>query len=124
MFFCIPLLFGCSTSIKPSGAGKEQTAHFCPRCNNASVYSAKSRTWLEFFFIPLVPVKTKHIWMCGICQWAAPLAPGNWEPPIAYQNPQGSFGHQLEDYSPPSGGFQAGYQPSYDQPPGFSPNRK
>ncbi|KAJ3789903.1 hypothetical protein GGU10DRAFT_18699 [Lentinula aff. detonsa] len=119
MFFFLPLIFGCPTKVKPDG--NEQTAHFCPRCNNASVYSAKSRTWFEFFFVPLIPMKTKHIWMCGICHWTAPLGPGQWEPPIAYQNHPQSSGQGYTS----SGGYQPGYQPSYNQPSHNShPNQK
>ncbi|KAJ3928811.1 MAG: hypothetical protein NXY57DRAFT_964196 [Lentinula lateritia] len=89
----------------------------------ASVFSAKSRTWFELFFIPLIPMNTKHIWMCGICRWVAPMGPGQWEPPIAYQNPQQNFGHMQGRI--PSNGFQQGYQPSYDQPPNnYPPNQK
>ncbi|KAJ3851539.1 hypothetical protein EV368DRAFT_42924, partial [Lentinula lateritia] len=110
-------IVGCPTKVKPDG--HEQTAHLCPRCNNASVFSAKSRTWFELFFIPLIPMNTKHIWMCSICRWVAPMGPDQWEPPIAYQNPQQNFGHV------PSNGFQQGYQPSYDQPPNnYPPNQK
>ncbi|KAF5391803.1 hypothetical protein D9757_001787 [Collybiopsis confluens] len=105
MFLFIPLLFGCSTKVKPDGT--EQPAHVCPRCNNASVFAAKSKTWFEFFFVPLVPLSSKHIWLCGICQWASPLGVGQWEPPIAYQTPQH---HSFS-------GYNAGYQPSYAQPP-------
>ncbi|KAJ3726353.1 hypothetical protein DFJ43DRAFT_1087804 [Lentinula guzmanii] len=134
MFFFLPLIFGCPTKVKPDG--NEQTAHFCPRCNNASVYSAKSRTWFEFFFVPLIPMKTKHIWMCGICRWTAPLGPGcvqkfssntvvdvqdhsQWEPPIAYQNHPQSSGQGYTS----SGGY--GHQPPYNQPSHNShPNQK
>ena len=129
---------GCTSKVQPDGA--EQPAHVCPRCSNgssqfrslvtephsppaASVFAAKSKTWLECFFIPLVPLSSKHIWLCGICQWASPLGAGwvqslfstnalivssrHWEPPIAYQTPQHSG----------FGGYNAGYQPSYGQPP-------
>ncbi|KAJ4479498.1 hypothetical protein C8R41DRAFT_922713 [Lentinula lateritia] len=121
MFFFLPLIFGCPTKVKPDG--NEQTAHLCPKCNNASVFSAKSRTWFELFFIPLIPMNTKHIWMCGICRWVAPMGPGQWEPPIAYQNPQQNFGHMQGHI--PSNGFQQGYQPSYDQSPNnYPPNQK
>ncbi|KAJ4488462.1 hypothetical protein J3R30DRAFT_3435953 [Lentinula aciculospora] len=119
MFFFLPLVCGFPTKVKPDGT--EQTAHLCPRCNNASVFSAKSRTWFEFFFIPLIPMATKHIWMCGICRWTSPLGPGKWEPPIAYQNPHQSLGQGYIT----SNGFQPGYQPSYDQPPNnYEPNQK
>lgn len=56
----------------------------CPRCNNrklhtgavlrspssstAAVMSASSRTWFEFFWIPLIPFSKSHIWVCTICR--------------------------------------------------------
>ncbi|THV07905.1 hypothetical protein K435DRAFT_709039 [Dendrothele bispora CBS 962.96] len=103
MFFCLPIFFGCQDTVKPDG--NEQVARICPRCNNGSVFAAKKKTWFEFFFIPLIPFNTKHIWMCSICQWAAPLGPGLWEPAIAYAPPQG--------WNSPPQSFQAGYNPGY-----------
>ncbi|KIM87569.1 hypothetical protein PILCRDRAFT_815127 [Piloderma croceum F 1598] len=92
-FFCIPIMFGCTTKIKPDG---DQPARVCPRCHNASVISANSRNWFELCFVPLVPMSSKHIWMCSICQWNVPLQQG-WEPPVAgfqQQGPQGVHGYQ------------------------------
>ena len=42
----------------------------------AAVQSAKSRLWFELFFIPLVPLKSKRIWVCPICQWTMPVGQG------------------------------------------------
>ncbi|KAK1925470.1 hypothetical protein DB88DRAFT_195911 [Papiliotrema laurentii] len=57
----------------------------CPRCHNAAVTGATSRTWFEFFFVPLIPFSSNHIWICTICQWEMkkgdgpdPQAPGNY----------------------------------------------
>ncbi|KAF9518284.1 hypothetical protein BS47DRAFT_1248305, partial [Hydnum rufescens UP504] len=41
----------------------------CPRCHNAAVFPAKSREWFEVCFVPLVPMSSKQIWLCGICNW-------------------------------------------------------
>ncbi|KAA1474872.1 hypothetical protein DENSPDRAFT_841533 [Dentipellis sp. KUC8613] len=124
-FFCLPIFFGCPTKIKPEG---DQTPRVCPRCHNASVMSAKSRTWFELCFIPLVPMRAQHIWICGICQWSVPLQPG-WEPVVpnaGYVHPNAGGGARgLGGPGPGSpwaqaqGGFQPGYQPAYfpNQPP-------
>jgi len=90
---CLPIIFGCPTKIKPEG---DQTPRMCPRCNNASVISAKSRMWFELFWIPLVPLSSNHIWICTVCQWEVPhqegyqpAVPGQGFPPGRQQQPQG-----------------------------------
>lgn len=50
-FFCLPIIFGCPNKIKQEGDG---TPYVCPRCHNAQVVQAKSRTWFELCWIPLV----------------------------------------------------------------------
>ncbi|CAL1704342.1 unnamed protein product [Somion occarium] len=94
-FFCIPILIGCNKKIKPEG---DEPPRICPRCHNASVTRAKSRTWFELCFVPLVPLSTKHIWICAICQWNIPIQPG-WEPQV------------------PVYGFQPGGQAPWGGPP-------
>ncbi|KZV75773.1 hypothetical protein PENSPDRAFT_570867, partial [Peniophora sp. CONT] len=64
---------GCPTKIHQDG---DLTPRVCPRCHNASVFQAKSRTWFELCFVPLVPMKKKQLWMCGICQWNVPVQQG------------------------------------------------
>ncbi|KAE9406767.1 hypothetical protein BT96DRAFT_207559 [Gymnopus androsaceus JB14] len=86
MCLFLPIVFGCPTKVKPDG--NEQTAHFCPRCNNASVFSAKSRMWFELFWVPLIPFSSKSIWMCGVCQWTGPLGPGSLLSRTKTSNPQ------------------------------------
>ncbi|TFK62185.1 hypothetical protein BDN72DRAFT_848929 [Pluteus cervinus] len=109
MFFCIPVFFGCQTQIKPQGG---QPSRVCPRCHNASVFVAKSTTWFELFWIPLIPFSSKHIWLCGICRWKAPCVEGQFEPAIAHMPPPAGY--------PPNQGWQQpnvpGYQPVYIQP--------
>ncbi|KAI0797871.1 hypothetical protein C8Q75DRAFT_739907 [Abortiporus biennis] len=108
-FFCLPILFGCSTKVKPEG---DQTPRLCPRCNNASVCRAKSRMWFEICFVPLIPMSNKHVWICTICQWEVPLQQ-NWEPVLPGQGfnrgGQAPWGGPL----PPPQSYQPGYQPGY-----------
>ncbi|KAH7929776.1 hypothetical protein BV22DRAFT_1029170 [Leucogyrophana mollusca] len=103
---------GCPTKIKPDG---DQGARICPRCHNAAMFAAKSRTWFELCFVPLVPMNSKHVWMCSICQVQIDMQPG-WEPPMAhpgYQHPgQQSFPMGSPGPAPNVG---HGYQPSYIQ---------
>ncbi|KAJ7074267.1 hypothetical protein C8F01DRAFT_14739 [Mycena amicta] len=74
MFFCLPILCGCQQNLKPEG---DPTARICPNCHNASVFSAKKTEWFTLFFVPLVPFSSKHVWLCHICRWIAPHAPGS-----------------------------------------------
>ncbi|KAH8117269.1 hypothetical protein DFH11DRAFT_1504541 [Phellopilus nigrolimitatus] len=67
------LLVGCPTKLKPDG---DTSRRICPRCNNASVFQAKSRTWFEVCWIPLIPMKSNQIWYCGMCHWQVPLQQG------------------------------------------------
>ncbi|EIW85410.1 hypothetical protein CONPUDRAFT_80011 [Coniophora puteana RWD-64-598 SS2] len=119
--FCIPIMVGCPTKIKPEG--ENQGGRICPRCHNASMFAAKSRQWFEFCFVPLIPFKTRHVWMCSICQLQVDTQQG-WEPPVAHPQgnfqrpgiqgpPQGSWGPQ-GDYG--GSQYQGGYQPQYIQP--------
>ncbi|GAA5869941.1 hypothetical protein JCM16303_001846 [Sporobolomyces ruberrimus] len=41
----------------------------CPRCNNASVKGYKRKKWFELYWIPLVPLGSKHMWICSVCRW-------------------------------------------------------
>ncbi|KAJ3509084.1 hypothetical protein NMY22_g16415 [Coprinellus aureogranulatus] len=128
-FFCLPVLFGCKTTVKPEG---DQTPRLCPRCNNAAVISAKTRDWFEICFVPLIPMSSKHIWTCTICQWSVHNQPGAWEPalpghggpaPAGYYPPMPPPGFQPAHYAP-SPGQQQGYAPNYGPPQGHSPAPK
>ncbi|KZP23608.1 hypothetical protein FIBSPDRAFT_737216, partial [Athelia psychrophila] len=68
---------GCTTKISPDS---DQQPRVCPRCHNGSVFGAKSRQWFEFCFVPLVPMSSKHVWMCSICQWQVPIQQGYVQP--------------------------------------------
>ncbi|KAF9483837.1 hypothetical protein BDN70DRAFT_242012 [Pholiota conissans] len=79
MDFCffVPVIFGCTTKISADG---DQTPRICPRCHNAAVSSAKSKEYFELCFVPLIPMSSKHIWRCSICQWSVLNQAGSWEP--------------------------------------------
>ncbi|KAI0313075.1 hypothetical protein OF83DRAFT_1066096 [Amylostereum chailletii] len=99
------LTVGCTTRIKPEG---DASPRICPRCHNISAISAKSRTWFEFCFVPLIPLNKRHLWVCGICQWSAPMQQG-WEPQLAGPG----YSSQQRGPGPMQGSFQPGYQPEY-----------
>ncbi|KAJ7360803.1 hypothetical protein DFH08DRAFT_842292 [Mycena albidolilacea] len=104
---CIPIFFGCQDKLKAEG---DSTARVCPKCNNASVHSAKATTWFELFWVPLIPFSTKHIWLCQICQWMAPHVDGQFEPALA-------------GGAPPGPQHTPSYQPTYmNAPPASPPN--
>ncbi|KIS67721.1 uncharacterized protein UMAG_11133 [Mycosarcoma maydis] len=113
MDFCffIPVIFGCPTKIKQEGDG---SARICPRCQNAQVVQAKARTWFELCWIPLIPMKSKHIYFCNICQWQADQD-GGFQPQVA----GGGFGgHQAYHQQQPQ---QYGYGPPQQQGYGYPP---
>ncbi|KDN51397.1 hypothetical protein K437DRAFT_254803 [Tilletiaria anomala UBC 951] len=100
MDFCffIPIIFGCPAKIKQT----DTQPHICPKCHNAQVVRAKSRTWLEVCWIPLIPMKSREIFICGICQWQTD-AHGQYQPAPAgaggFGGPQGPYG------GPPQHGY-------------------
>ncbi|KAJ7144758.1 hypothetical protein C8R43DRAFT_1013933 [Mycena crocata] len=105
---CIPVIFGCTDKLKPEGDPATRT---CPNCHNSSVLSAKSTSWFELFWVPLIPYSSKHIWLCQICHWKAPHAEGQSEPAVA-----GGAAPGLHN-------TQSSYQPTYmNQPPTTPPN--
>ncbi|KIM49278.1 hypothetical protein M413DRAFT_103107 [Hebeloma cylindrosporum] len=103
-FFCIPLICGCSTKISPEG---DQTPRICPRCHNAAVSSAKSKEFFEFCFVPLIPMSSKHVWLCSICRWEVPLQQG-WEPQSVANLPMQPGGYYPQQPQP-------GWQPNQPQ---------
>ncbi|EIW60501.1 uncharacterized protein TRAVEDRAFT_145942 [Trametes versicolor FP-101664 SS1] len=99
--------------MKPDSEG-DQTPRICPRCNNPATIRVKSRMWFELCFVPLIPMSSKHLWLCTICQWSVPLQQG-WEPALpgnAFQ--PGAHGQwQAPPYGLPPNAAQRGYQPGY-----------
>ncbi|PLW23815.1 hypothetical protein PCANC_00790 [Puccinia coronata f. sp. avenae] len=100
MCFFIPLQFGCPTKIAQVDAEKDDI-RICPQCHNAAVTSCKSRMWFEFCFLPIIPFKSKKVWLCTICRWQA------------INNGQGP--QAVSHFPPPGGGYNA-------QPPMTAPN--
>ncbi|KNZ75351.1 hypothetical protein J132_03561 [Termitomyces sp. J132] len=45
-------------------------------CFAVSVMAAKSTTWFELFWVPLIPFSRKHMWLCSICHWSLPITHG------------------------------------------------
>ena len=96
-----------------------------------AVVSAKKKTYFELFCVPVFPMSSKHVWVCGICQWRVPLQQGyvpiaflnitwcltfvlpRWEPPFPGQG----YHH------PPQGQWQQGPPPGQISPqgPGYPP---
>ncbi|KAH8824836.1 hypothetical protein DL96DRAFT_1611018 [Flagelloscypha sp. PMI_526] len=118
-FFFLPFIFGCKDTISPEG---EQQPRFCPRCNNASVGRAKKRQWLELCFVPVVPMSTKHVWFCSICQWRVP-SNQQWEPTIAntafYGGPSPGYGPPPNAPFPPPQGWHGAPNPGMPMSPGY-----
>ncbi|GJE90865.1 hypothetical protein PsYK624_070090 [Phanerochaete sordida] len=112
LIFCLPVLVGCQTKVKPEG---DTAPRICPRCNNAAVYPAKSRMWFELCFVPLVPMKSKRVWICPICQWQLPIQPG-WQPPVVGE--QQYYPQQQQAFMSPQA-FQPGYAPAYPPQAGY-----
>jgi len=117
-FFCLPLIFGCSTSVSPDSG---QALRVCPNCHNVSVTSGKKRTWFELCCVPVIPMSSSHVWICSICQWTAktnafePQLPGTGPPPGVYQmQHQYPMSGQYPHPYPPQGAYQQG-QPAYGQ---------
>jgi len=44
--------------------------------SSVAVLSAKKKTYFELFCVPVFPMSSKHVWVCGICQWRVPLQQG------------------------------------------------
>ncbi|KAJ7236064.1 hypothetical protein B0H12DRAFT_131684 [Mycena haematopus] len=92
--------------LKPEG---DSTTRICPKCNNASVHSAKTTTWFELFWVPLIPFSSKHIWLCQICHWKGPHVAGQFEPALAGGG------------APPGPHHNPSYQPTYMNVPPVTP---
>ncbi|KAJ7093212.1 hypothetical protein C8R44DRAFT_401782 [Mycena epipterygia] len=75
-----PLILGYETQVTPAG---EQTAHVCPKCMQASVFSSTSKKEIIVMFVPVSSSATA-LWVCTTekCGWTAPAErePASWEP--------------------------------------------
>jgi len=65
MALCIPIIGGCHEKLSIA----DPDPHLCPRCNNPSLNNGSARRWFEICFVPLIPMKKKHIVICHICNW-------------------------------------------------------
>ncbi|ORX37387.1 hypothetical protein BD324DRAFT_625962 [Kockovaella imperatae] len=110
---CIPIIFGCPTKITQD---HPEVGRMCPKCHNASVVGASSRTWFELFWIPLIPFSKSRIWICGTCNWEMKQGDGpDPQPPSAYppgMNPWGNRppppGQQhSQGFPPPPQGYHS-----------------
>ncbi|KAF7289723.1 hypothetical protein MIND_01345700 [Mycena indigotica] len=109
---CIPIIFGCPDKIKPESG--DDSVRVCPNCHNAAVHAAKSTTWFELFWIPLIPFSSDHIWLCATCNWRGAHAAGQPEPPIAGSQPAGNTQYQPTYINPPGAAVPPStYQPQY-----------
>lgn len=89
----------------------------------ATVLAAKSTTWFQLFWIPLVPISKKHVWICGTCQWRETLT-NKWVEAQLYEanksiNLLSSNAPQALASLPTAGAWvtpvQPGYHPVYIQ---------
>ncbi|KAF8630398.1 hypothetical protein AX15_002952 [Amanita polypyramis BW_CC] len=99
---------GCPTRYKAHA--DQQLPRVCPHCHNGALIAAKRTTWFELFFIPLVPISKKRVWLCHICHWSTPLVVGQ-DFPTAGQN---SYPMEAQGWQQP---VLPGYQPSYTYNP-------
>ncbi|GAA5932525.1 hypothetical protein JCM1841_000238 [Sporobolomyces salmonicolor] len=121
MFLCIPLVFGVNGSLKQ----EREELCVCPRCKNAAVQPYRRRKWFEVFWIPLIPLGSKHVWFvsrvsqnpvrdgvltftsieqCPVCQWSGPIE-GGFQP----QHVGGGPGGAAPDTIPAGRGYDVGY---------------
>ncbi|KAF8969906.1 hypothetical protein BDZ97DRAFT_171235 [Flammula alnicola] len=91
MIMCIPIIFGCPSKIKPE----------------VTVFSAKSTMWFELFWVPLIPIYWKHIWICGTCQWSEEI---NKDQSEGQKTDQPSSAATPQADAAPN---RPGYQPAY-----------
>ncbi|WVQ77000.1 hypothetical protein IAR50_006679 [Cryptococcus sp. DSM 104548] len=83
MALCIPLVCGFPNKFKQDAP--EPSGRMCPRCHNASVVGGATRTWFEFFWIPLIPFVKHEVWLCSICRWEMRKGDGyDPQPPNGY----------------------------------------
>ncbi|TFL07702.1 hypothetical protein BDV98DRAFT_34534 [Pterulicium gracile] len=112
--FCLPIICGCSTSVKPDSDGPTQM-RLCPRCSNATVISAKSRSWFELCCVPIIPYSSKHVWVCQTCQWQQEV--GGMEPAIPQQGYMHPNQQQQPQWGPPPPQWNGPPQGQYGGPP-------
>ncbi|OAV93853.1 hypothetical protein PTTG_11862 [Puccinia triticina 1-1 BBBD Race 1] len=83
---------GCASSSLSNSAVPPKSLRSTPR---------KTRMWFEFCFLPIIPFKSKKVWICSICRWQAIN--------------DGTGPQAISNIPPPGGGYAA-------QPPMTAPN--
>ncbi|GAA6002045.1 uncharacterized protein JCM10292_001816 [Rhodotorula paludigena] len=104
MFLCLPIVFGVGQSLKPEGTGEQRV---CPRCHNHSCVQVKQRKRFELFWVPLIPFKAKHLWMCSVCRYAYQADAPSKDAPASAQ-----YGEQRQQQGHAAGGGK-GYDVGY-----------
>ena len=110
---------------KDHGAALPMT---CPNCGNATFYRYLTvTTWFSLFFVPVIPVSSKHYLMCPVCTRAIPLDRAGRERAAKlveltgrYQGgaiDQETYGRELAELGAPAGTLPAGAPPSQLEPP-------
>ncbi|BGP20847.1 hypothetical protein JCM10213_008117 [Rhodosporidiobolus nylandii] len=107
MFLCIPIICGPVPHTKQEPGDPPAQ---CPRCHNRLVAAFKRRTWFELYWIPLIPFKAKHVFICTVCQWTA-VNPNGDPSKNKDKSPQHQQPEQIPlDQAPPVGrGYDVGY---------------
>jgi len=107
MALCIPIIGGCHEKLNIT----DPDPHLCPRCNNPSLNNGSARRWFEVCFVPLIPMKKKHIVICHICNWRVQ------KPQDGQQGPPNG---QFQNLPPPTGKSGNGTNPSMQSPANYT----
>lgn len=65
------IIFGFKGRVKDRG---EAVPAACPRCHNQTFFHYVSRQrWFSLFFVPVIPISSKHFLMCPVCSFGLAL---------------------------------------------------
>jgi hypothetical protein len=64
-------IFGWRTKSSAQGPALATECHHCR--NDVNWVHVKATDWIELFFIPLIPVRSKHYLVCDVCQYGIEL---------------------------------------------------
>ena len=65
------IIFGFKGRTKDAG---EAVPAVCPRCHNGTFFHYVSRTrWFSLFFVPVIPISSKHFIVCPVCSFGVAL---------------------------------------------------
>ncbi|GAA5939025.1 hypothetical protein JCM3775_002652 [Rhodotorula graminis] len=103
MFLCLPIVFGVNTKLKQEG----DEVRPCQNCHNRSCVKVKRSKRFELFWVPLIPLGSKHVWMCHICKVSYAADPAEKDAPASAQHAAAApHGGQPA----PGRGYDVGYQ--------------